>query len=98
MRDHVAAGGKREEMEAADLLIRVAQGEPGAVRACVDTFGALVWSLALRSSPSREDAETMSAKVKAGSGPTARASSIPPNLHLVGFSPSHAEEERRRCH
>jgi RNA polymerase sigma-70 factor (ECF subfamily) len=35
----------------------VAEGEPGAVRACVETFGAIVWSLASRSCPTREDAE-----------------------------------------
>ena len=45
------------DLEAADILARVAQGEPGAVRACVDTFGAIVWSLALKSSATREDAE-----------------------------------------
>jgi RNA polymerase sigma-70 factor (ECF subfamily) len=43
--------------EPADLLARVARREPGAVRHCVATFGPLVWSLALRSSPTREDAE-----------------------------------------
>ncbi|MDX1396035.1 MAG: sigma-70 family RNA polymerase sigma factor [Gemmatimonadota bacterium] len=39
------------------LLGRVARGEAGAVRACVDTFGALVWSLALKRTRSREEAE-----------------------------------------
>lgn len=57
MRERVAAGGERLDTEAAELLARVADGEPGAVQACVDTFGAIVWSLALRSSRTREDAE-----------------------------------------
>jgi RNA polymerase sigma-70 factor (ECF subfamily) len=43
--------------EAAELLARVAEGEPGAVRACVETFGSIVWSLATRSCATREDAE-----------------------------------------
>jgi RNA polymerase sigma-70 factor (ECF subfamily) len=39
------------------LLGRVARGEPGAMRACVDQFGGLVWSLALKRTRSREEAE-----------------------------------------
>lgn len=39
------------------VLIRIARGEPAAVNACVDEFGALVWSLARRLSPTRADAE-----------------------------------------
>jgi RNA polymerase sigma-70 factor (ECF subfamily) len=52
-----APGGKRVDLEAAELLARVGEGEPGAVRACVEEFGAIVWSLALRSSATRADAE-----------------------------------------
>ena len=36
---------------------RAAQGEPDAARACIDAYGALVWSLARRLSPSPSDAE-----------------------------------------
>lgn len=39
------------------FLGRVARGEPGAVRACVDQYGGLVWSLALKRTRSREEAE-----------------------------------------
>jgi len=41
----------------ATLLRRVAQGEPNASRACIEAFGGLVWTLARRASPTREDAE-----------------------------------------
>ena len=51
------------DTEAAELLARVADREPGAVHACVDTFGAIVWSLALRSSGTREDAEDATQEV-----------------------------------
>lgn len=39
------------------LLHRVAQGDAEAVRACVDRFGALVWALARKASPSQVEAE-----------------------------------------
>ncbi len=39
------------------LLGSVARGEPGAVKACLDQYGSLVWSLALRRTASREEAE-----------------------------------------
>jgi RNA polymerase sigma-70 factor (ECF subfamily) len=39
------------------LLARVANGDGSAVAECVDTYGRLIWSLALRLSPSRADAE-----------------------------------------
>ncbi len=39
------------------ILERVKSGDPVAVRACVDRYGALVWSLARRLSPSQADAE-----------------------------------------
>lgn len=39
------------------LLCRVAKGDPLASRACVEAYGALVWTLARRASPTREDAE-----------------------------------------
>src|SRR6185437_5311036 len=38
-------------------LLRIAGGEASAMRACIDRYGKLVWSLALRLSPSRADAE-----------------------------------------
>ncbi len=39
------------------LLGRVARGERGAVETCIDQYGSLVWSLALRRCKSREEAE-----------------------------------------
>ena len=39
------------------VLIRIARGESAAVNECIDGFGALVWSLARRLSPNRDDAE-----------------------------------------
>jgi RNA polymerase sigma-70 factor (ECF subfamily) len=39
------------------LLQSVSTGDPDAVRACIDRFGALVWSLSRRFSPSPSDAE-----------------------------------------
>ena len=39
------------------LLPRVARGEPGAVRECIDRYGSLVWSLARRLSATQADAE-----------------------------------------
>ena len=39
------------------LLQRVAAGDQGAVAACLDQFGGLVWSLARRLSPNEADAE-----------------------------------------
>jgi RNA polymerase sigma-70 factor (ECF subfamily) len=42
---------------ATSLLQRVAAGDETAVRECLDRYGALVWSLARRMSPSQQDAE-----------------------------------------
>jgi RNA polymerase sigma-70 factor (ECF subfamily) len=39
------------------VLIRIARGESSAVNECIEGFGALVWSLARRLSPTRADAE-----------------------------------------
>jgi len=39
------------------LLPKVAKGEPQAVRACIDRFGGLVWSLARRMCPTDAQAE-----------------------------------------
>ena len=39
------------------VLQRIASGESGAVRECIDEYGALVWSLARRLSRSHADAE-----------------------------------------
>jgi RNA polymerase sigma-70 factor (ECF subfamily) len=39
------------------VLQRIASGEPGAVRECIDEYGALVWSLARRLSRTPSDAE-----------------------------------------
>jgi RNA polymerase sigma-70 factor (ECF subfamily) len=41
----------------ASLLQSVSSGDPEAVRACIDRFGGLVWSLSRRFSPSPSDAE-----------------------------------------
>lgn len=39
------------------VLTRIARGDQAAVAECIDEFGALVWSLARRLSPRRDDAE-----------------------------------------
>lgn len=39
------------------LLERVAQGEPGAIETCLDSYGGLVWSLARRFCQTHADAE-----------------------------------------
>jgi RNA polymerase sigma-70 factor, ECF subfamily len=39
------------------VLIKVAQGDPLAVRACIDQFGSLIWSIARRLTRTRADAE-----------------------------------------
>lgn len=39
------------------ILQRVANGDPGAVQACIDRYGGLVWSLARRWNRSQADAE-----------------------------------------
>lgn len=39
------------------ILNKVVVGAPGAVEECLNRYGALVWSLALRQSPTRADAE-----------------------------------------
>jgi RNA polymerase sigma-70 factor (ECF subfamily) len=41
----------------ASILERIAAGDQAAVKECMDQFGGLVWSLARRFSPRREDAE-----------------------------------------
>jgi len=43
--------------EETPLLTRVAAGEPGAVRVCLDQFGGLVWSLCRRLCPTEAEAE-----------------------------------------
>ncbi len=40
-----------------DLLPKVASGDPQAIQGCIDRYGALIWSLARRHSPSSADAE-----------------------------------------
>ncbi len=55
MSDRTAAGAGGAARTS--ILHGAAAGDPNSVRACVDRFGALVWSLARRSSPTREDAE-----------------------------------------
>ena len=40
-----------------DLLPQVASGDPQAIQGCIDRYGALIWSLARRHSPSSADAE-----------------------------------------
>ena len=39
------------------VLLRIASGDPAGVAACMDEFGSLVWALARRLSPNRDDAE-----------------------------------------
>ena len=39
------------------LLPRIAAGESGLIQDCIDRYGALIWSMALRRTPSRQDAE-----------------------------------------
>jgi RNA polymerase sigma-70 factor (ECF subfamily) len=39
------------------VLARISRGDAGAVSACIDQFGALVWALARRMSPTAADAE-----------------------------------------
>lgn len=39
------------------LLLRLAAGEPGAAEAVIRAYGGLIWSLALRFCPTRDDAE-----------------------------------------
>ena len=43
--------------EPPSLLQRVAAGDQGAVKECLDTYGGLIWSLARRLSPSETEAE-----------------------------------------
>lgn len=43
--------------QATPVLPRVAEGVPGATEECLDRFGALVWSLARRMCPTRDEAE-----------------------------------------
>ena len=42
---------------AGSILRRIAEGDKAAVQECIDKYGGLVWSLARRLSPTREDAE-----------------------------------------
>jgi RNA polymerase sigma-70 factor (ECF subfamily) len=39
------------------LLSRVARGDAGGIAACIDEFGSLVWALARRMTPNRDEAE-----------------------------------------
>jgi RNA polymerase sigma-70 factor, ECF subfamily len=50
------AGSGRSRIEDS-VLDRVAHGEPGAALESIDQFGALVWSIACRLTPTRADAE-----------------------------------------
>lgn len=53
-----ASGSGRHGSEDRDpVLPRIARGEEPAVQECVDQYGALIWSLARRLSPSPADAE-----------------------------------------
>lgn len=45
------------------VLTRVARGEAGAVAQCLDEFGPLVWALARRLTPGRDDAEDAAQEV-----------------------------------
>jgi RNA polymerase sigma-70 factor (ECF subfamily) len=45
------------------VLRRIARGEAGAVAACLDQFGPLVWALARRLTPARDDAEDAAQEV-----------------------------------
>lgn len=47
----------RRPRAADSVLDRVAQGDPYAVRQCIDQFGGLIWSIARRASSTRADAE-----------------------------------------
>jgi RNA polymerase sigma factor (sigma-70 family) len=42
---------------AESVLSRVARGDAGGVAACIDEFGSLVWALARRMTPNRDEAE-----------------------------------------
>ncbi len=57
MTDPVERTNPAADVAATKLLTRVAGGDQAAVRACIDTFGPLVWSLARRFSTTNEDAE-----------------------------------------
>jgi RNA polymerase sigma-70 factor (ECF subfamily) len=57
MTDPVERTNPEADVAATKLLTRVAGGDQAAVRACIDTFGPLVWSLARRFSATNEDAE-----------------------------------------
>jgi len=46
-----------DEIKQSAVLPRVAKGDAEAVQECIDRYGRLVWSLALRHSPSRGEAE-----------------------------------------
>jgi len=50
-------GGSLTTQAAESPLLAVARGEPGAVRACIDEYGSLVWSLARRWLTETADAE-----------------------------------------
>ncbi len=54
---HLARGGPVSESQASPVLPRVALGDEGAVKECLDRYGGLVWSLARRWIRSREEAE-----------------------------------------
>lgn len=49
--------GKPVPEMTSSVLERIAAGEPTAVQECMKSYGGLVWSLALRMSPGRADAE-----------------------------------------
>lgn len=47
----------KRQRTAGSVLDRVAQGDPRAVRECIDRYGGLIWSIALGMAGSRADAE-----------------------------------------
>ena len=82
---HRTGSERPDAREAVELLERVAQGDPGAVRGCLDCFGPLVWSLSRKFSGSPE--ETMVAWK-----PRARAS-MATNTPTVPAIPTTATSE-----
>jgi RNA polymerase sigma-70 factor (ECF subfamily) len=48
---------RKQSRTADSVLDRVAQGDAGAVRECIDRFGGLIWSIARRVTRTRADAE-----------------------------------------
>jgi RNA polymerase sigma-70 factor (ECF subfamily) len=57
LRSATSLKGSVAGLTSESVLHRVARGEPGAVDACIDRFGGLVWSLARKLCPDRAEAE-----------------------------------------